>query len=65
MKKKLSPMLALLLVIGAIFFGVPGGEEAIPEALPQETDAEQKSSRPRRRSNHHRRRKPKTPGETT
>lgn len=37
MKKKLSPMLALLLVIGAIFFGVPGGEEAIPEALPQET----------------------------
>ena len=37
MKMKLSPMLALLLVIGAIFFGVPGGEEAIPEALPAET----------------------------
>ena len=37
MKKKASPLLALLLVIGAIFFGVPGGEEAVPEALPQET----------------------------
>ena len=42
MKKKLSPILALLLVIGAIFFGVPGGEEAVStvsDALPQETAA--------------------------
>lgn len=37
MKKKLSPILALLLVVAAIFFGVPGGEEAIPEVLPAET----------------------------
>ena len=33
MKKKLSPVLALLLVVLAIFFGIPGGEDAqIPSA---------------------------------
>lgn len=37
MKKKLSPILALLLVVLGIFFGVPGGEEAVSEVLPQET----------------------------
>lgn len=37
MKKKLSPILALLLVVLAVFFGVPGGEEIGSEVLPQET----------------------------
>ena len=37
MKKKLSPILALLLVVAAVFFGVPGGEEAVSDILPQES----------------------------
>ena len=37
MKKKLSPILALLLVILAVFFGVPGGGVDTPEVAYQET----------------------------
>ena len=37
MKKKLTPILSLLLVILAIFFGIPGGEEVAADILPQET----------------------------
>ena len=37
MKKKLSPILALLLVVLAVFFGVPGEEGVLSEALPPET----------------------------
>ena len=37
MKKKLSPILALLLVVLAVFFGFSGGEEIGSESLPQET----------------------------
>ena len=36
MKKKLSPVIALLLVALAVFFGVPGGDEAAETSLPTE-----------------------------
>ena len=35
MKKKISPLLALLLVIAAVFFGVPDGD--VPVSLPEST----------------------------
>lgn len=41
MKKKLSPILALLLVIAAMFFGIPGGEEAVQTPPPSEVYAAQ------------------------
>ena len=37
MKKKISPILALLLVVAAVFFGVPGGEEAPQATVSVET----------------------------
>lgn len=37
MKKKMSPILALLLVVAAVFFGIPGGEEAVQTPAPAET----------------------------
>lgn len=39
MKKKLSPILALLLVVCAVFFGVPGQEEAVPAAAVAQTQS--------------------------
>ena len=40
MKKKLTPIVSLLLVVLAVFFGIPGSEDAAADFLPQETHIE-------------------------